>query len=98
MFAKKDKNSLRTKAENLWINICTYQSDAAKRVMKNYAYDSDKIIDNLQDFPGVKSYSGHRSGKKGSGVNQSAMTVLKSAIDYLNDYLNLSDESGYSMR
>lgn len=87
MFSKKEKNNLQTKSKNLWINICTYQSDAAKRLLKSWEYDTDKIIEQLQDFPELNSYSGHRSGKKGSGVNQSAMTVLKNAIDYLNDCL-----------
>lgn len=97
MFSKKDKSNLKDKSNNLWVNICTYQSDAAKRLLKSWNYDEDKIIDLLQSFSGVNSYSGHRSGKKGSGVNQSAMTVLKNAIDYLNDCLETSNESNYSL-
>ncbi|KTC85264.1 hypothetical protein [Legionella cincinnatiensis] len=97
MFAKKD-SSLRAKTENLWDNICVYRKDSAKQISKSYGHNLTEIINNLQSFSGVKSYSGHQSGRKGDGENKSAMKVLDNAILHLKNCLANTDEAGYSMR
>ncbi|KTD78577.1 hypothetical protein [Legionella waltersii] len=84
MFSKNvDKRISR--AENLWNNLCAYKMDSAKSIDKLYNHDLSKIIETLQDFPELSAYSGHRSGKSSDGVNQSAMSVLDKAIQYLKD-------------
>ncbi|WP_115708564.1 hypothetical protein [Legionella sainthelensi] len=98
MFAKKDHSSLKAKAEKLWDNICVYRKDAAKQISKSYGHDLTEIINTIQTFPGVKSYSGHQSGKKGDGENKSAMKVLDNAILHLKNCLAHADETNHSMR
>lgn len=98
MFAKKDSSSLRAKAEKLWDNICVYRKDSAKQISKSYGHNLTEIINNIQTFPGIKSYSGHQSGKKGDGENQSAMKVLDKAVLHLKNCLANVDESRYSIR
>lgn len=98
MFAKKDNSSLKAKAEKLWDNICVYRKDSAKQISKSYGHNLAEIIYIIQTFPGLKSYSGHQSGKKGDGENKSAMKVLDNAILHLKNCLANTDEAGYSMR
>lgn len=81
-FFSKEEAKLK-KAENLWMNICIYTPDSAKRIDKMYDYDKEKIINALITFPHLGEYSGHRTGSKGSGVNPSAMKNLHSAIEHL---------------
>ncbi|AUH70885.1 hypothetical protein [Legionella sainthelensi] len=97
MFAKRD-NHLKEKAENLWDNICVYRKESAKQISKSYGYNLTEIIRNLQTFSGVKTYSGHQSGRKGDGENKSAMKVLNDAILHLKNCLVNTEEAGYSMR
>ncbi|KTD14528.1 hypothetical protein Lgra_0559 [Legionella gratiana] len=98
MFAKKDKGNLNAKTENLWENLCTYRKDSAKQISKGYGYNLPQILNDLQTFPGVMSYSGHRSGTKGSGENKSAMKVLDTAILHLKECMVNLDKPRYSMK
>jgi hypothetical protein len=98
VFSKKENKTLPSRAENLWHNICVYRKDSAKLISKYYEYDLTKILENLQIFPQIKSYSGHRSGKQGDDVNKSAMKVLDEAILYLKECISNLDIHNYMSR
>lgn len=92
MYNKRESNNLKAKAEKFWGNLCVYRKDSAKRISKNYEYDLNMILNILEGFPEIKSYSGHCSGKKENGVSESAMATLDRGIQYLNDCLKKNAE------